>query len=90
MKTGKKLSKEDFKNLPWWAWVYIVACIALPITTLGGAIPALAAFSGIVACVRISALPNMRVPIKALCSLGVVIGIWVITYLFVFAVASII
>ena len=31
-------------KLPWWGWPFIVACLAIPFYTLGGALPAAIGF----------------------------------------------
>ena len=50
----KKISLETFKRLPWWTWIFIVLCVGLPISTLGGALPVIFAIFGIVMCVRVA------------------------------------
>ena len=32
-----KMTLADLKHLPWWTWLFIVACALLPIISLGGA-----------------------------------------------------
>jgi len=82
----KKITWEDFKNLPWWAWVFVVACVIIPISTLGGAIPAAVAAVGVISCVRISSSPKMETWAKILACFGITAAAWVLTYLFLSAV----
>ena len=46
--TRKKITLETFKHVPWWTWIFIVVCAAIPVSTLGGAIPTVIAILGIV------------------------------------------
>lgn len=83
-KKQAKITLDTFKHLPWWTWVFIVACAAIPVSTLGGAIPTVIAILGIVLCVRVGMLPNVKLPSKVvLCTLTTVIA-WGIAWLIVF------
>ena len=65
-----KITLETFKHVPWWTWVFIVACAAVPISSLGGAIPTAIAVLGIILCVRVAIHPSIKLPVKiALCTL---------------------
>ena len=65
-KKNNKITWQMVKKSPWWTWLFIVACIILPITTLGGAIPAVVAMIGIILCVKVSSLQTIKIPIKLL------------------------
>lgn len=78
------ITLKTLKHLPWWTWVFIVACLAIPFSTLGGAIPTAIAALGIVLCVRVVILSDVNLPLKiALCTLTAV-GAWGIAWLSVF------
>lgn len=83
-----KITLEDFKHLPWWIWIFIIACVILPITTIGGAVPVVVALLGIILCVRVSALSTLKTTEKLLYCCGVVILVWGIAYLFIFSISN--
>ncbi|MGI6248082.1 MAG: hypothetical protein ACOYJX_01565 [Acutalibacteraceae bacterium] len=87
-KKKTKITWKDFKHLPWWTWLFIVACIVLPITTLGGAIPTLLAFLGIILCVKVSSLSTIRTPLKFFSCFGIAAAVWGIAYLFIFVMKN--
>lgn len=87
-KKKTKITLEDFKHLPWWTWLFIVACIILPITTIGGAIPTVAAVLGIILCAKVSSLPTAKTSIKLLSCFGIVAVAWGIAYIFIWATAE--
>ena len=64
------------KRMPWWTWIFIVACIAVPIVSLGGALPIVIALLCSALCVRISVFPNMNTGIKVLCCFGISALAW--------------
>ena len=69
-----KITWTTLKHLPWWTWLFVVACIIIPVSTLGGAIPTAITILGIVLCVRVVILPSVKLPLKlALCTLTVAI-----------------
>lgn len=49
-------SKKEYVQRPAWVWVFAIACLLIPIITLGGAIPAVVGFSGALACGALSKL----------------------------------
>ncbi len=71
------------EKMPSWNWVFIALLIALPIMTLGGALPIVLAFLGITLCVRISILPSMSTTGKVFSCIGITAGAWMIAFVFV-------
>ncbi len=74
--TGK--SYTPIKSLPRWAWIFIVLCFALPIASLGGAIPTVLAALGAIFCVKVAMLSNMKTPVKVLCCFGITLLVWIL------------
>jgi hypothetical protein len=37
---------RQWTKAPWWAWPFVVACLAIPFYTLGGALPTAIGFGG--------------------------------------------
>jgi|GEM_PF-2533688 len=87
-KKKAKMTWQDFKRVPWWTRLFIVACIALPITTLGGALPMVMALFGIQLCVKVSLTTVMKTPIKLLLCFGITAAAWGIAYLFPWVMAK--
>lgn len=75
------------KGMPWWTWIFIVACIAIPIVSLGGALPVIFALFGSVYCVRVSVSPNMNTAKKILCCFGIAALAWALFGILVLAVS---
>jgi hypothetical protein len=59
------------KGIPWWTWIFVIACLAVPIIASGGAFPAVLAVLGIIWCIRVAISPDLKTPIKVICCLGV-------------------
>ena len=87
-KKKKKITWTMMKSTPWWTWLFIVACIVLPVTTVGGAIPTVLALLGIMLCIRVSALQAMKTPMKLLSCFGITVMAWGLAYTFVWAMAG--
>ena len=85
-----KMTLADLKHLPWWTWLFIVACALLPIISLGGAIPMVTAVLGIILCIRASSSPTIKTSLKLLYCFGIVAIAWGLAYLFAFAVSSLV
>lgn len=45
---------EPLKKMPGWAWVFIIACMLIPVVALGGALPFIIGFGGAVINARIA------------------------------------
>lgn len=55
--------------IPVWAWVFAVACGAIPVITLGGAIPGALGFGGAAGCVSVARDPDKPVGTRlAICA----------------------
>ena len=48
------MSTTEKQSIPWWAWAFAAACIAIPIVAIGGAIPGALGAGGAGACVAIA------------------------------------
>lgn len=71
-----KKAYVPLKSMPKWTWIFIVACIAIPIVSLGGALPVLLALLCSMGVVRVSASPNMNTFKKVMCCLGISLLGW--------------
>jgi hypothetical protein len=76
------------QTIPKWAWIFVVACVVMPIITLGGAIPALLGIGGAFGCVIISRHPTRSRRAKIMWSLGVTVLCWGLFIAFITIVAG--
>ncbi len=86
-------SKKEYIPLlgvPKWVWIFVLACAAIPIYTLGGAIPALIGFSGIMICIKLSVSRKLNTLMRVLlCAL--ITGIsWILLILFIQTMLSLV
>jgi hypothetical protein len=73
---GQKVEPINPKPpIPWWGWGLIAACVAMPILTLGGALPFAIGFGGAYGCASILR-SSMPVTTRAILSGGIVILCW--------------
>jgi hypothetical protein len=42
----------QFTGLPKWAWLFVGACLLVPVLTMGGAVPAVTGILGATACAK--------------------------------------
>ncbi len=66
------------KNVPWWGWIFIAFCIAIPFVSLGGVIPFALALLGTIYCVRITMDPYIKTVLKLLACLGISVSVWIL------------
>lgn len=64
------------KGMPWWSWIFVAACVAIPIVSLGGALPMVLGVLGALGCVRTAISPSMKMPAKLLSCVGITALCW--------------
>lgn len=77
--SGKKYKK--IKGVPGWAWLFIIGCIAIPIVSVGGAIPILIGFTGATLSAKCSVQTNNNA-LNFFLSLGVTAVAWIVFFAF--------
>jgi len=75
-------SKEPKPPIPGWTWVFIVLCVAIPVITLGGAIPGGIGGGGGFGCAQIGRNPEKPAKLRVIQCALVTIACWVIFILF--------
>lgn len=75
------------KSLRWWSWVFVLACMIIPIISMGGALPAMIGVLGSMYCVKIGVSPYMRTPFKILASFAVIVISWTLFILLVLGIS---
>lgn len=69
---AKKNPLRALRRLPWWCWLFLAVCIALPVSILGGMLPVLAAVFGVGFCIRMAISSRLALWQKLLvCTLAV-------------------
>jgi hypothetical protein len=84
------LTDNPVPPLPKWSWIFIAACVAIPIVSLGGAIPAAVGVGGAYAVSAIARDSSMSVAERAVISLGIVVACWIAIFLVLGATARLI
>jgi len=78
------MAKEKTKKppIPGWGWAFIILCVAIPVITLGGAIPGAIGGAGGFGCAEIARDPKKSTKTKIIfCSL--VVGLcWIVFLVF--------
>jgi hypothetical protein len=62
--------------IPGWAWLFVAACMLIPLITLGGAIPAVIGVAGAVGCSSIARDPSKPTAVRAALCSGIVVLCW--------------
>jgi hypothetical protein len=70
--------KQELPPAPPWVWVFVAACVAIPMVTLGGAIPMGVGFGGAAGCHSVSRHPTMSTGGKIAVCLGITVVCWAI------------
>ena len=81
MRSGK--AYMPLKNIPWWAWIFVAACAMMPVSALGGAIPAVLGLAGAIAVLRVASLPESKTGIKLLIYFCITIFDWAVFFAFI-------
>lgn len=59
-----KPAKPKPPPIPAWAWIFAVMCGAIPLVTLGGAIPAAIGFGGAGGCIGLARNPELNIAVR--------------------------
>lgn len=78
---GSRKPYVPLKSMPWWNWIFIIACIAIPIVSLGGVLPTIFGIGGLFSCIRVSVLPNVKMFVKIMLCLGITAIAWSLLFL---------
>ena len=62
--------------MPAWAWVFIVVCGAIPVVSLGGAIPAMIGFTGAFGCAAVSRNRSLPAGVRLGSCLAIAAAAW--------------
>lgn len=76
-------------NAPPWAYPFSVACFAIPIVTLGGALPAGIGFGAGAACLAVARNEKMAISVRVVLCTLITLAAWGLLGLLLVAVASV-
>jgi hypothetical protein len=63
---------------PWWAWAFVVACILIPVVSLGGAIPGGLGAGGAAACYGVAGNDNWEAPTRIVACVIITLLCWIL------------
>jgi len=69
------------KEIPRWAWPFVALCAAIPLITLGGAIPTVGGLIGVLSCAGIAKRSSWSLVVRLLLCGLVTLGCWFLTFL---------
>lgn len=76
---------EPLQGMPKWNWIFIVMCLAIPIISMGGALPVLIGLMGAMWTCRVASANKRSVVVKMLCCWGIAMLCWILALLAMFA-----
>jgi hypothetical protein len=88
-KAKKAGLKETFSGLPGWAWPFVVACFAIPLISLGGALPTGIGFGAAAGCAQVAKKPDWETMPRVLACAGIAGVAWVLFLALIAAMAQV-
>ena len=79
--TGKPV--WPMQPTPRWSWIFVVACILIPVITLGGLIPILIGAGGAYVCAAVGRSSTRTTPTKVALSIGTTLLSWALLIVFI-------
>lgn len=87
---SEKPKNENLSKFPpAWGWLFIIACVAIPIVALGGAIPAGLGGGGAAGCYQIARDNSKSTQTRVLQCLGITVVVWAIFGALIYFVFSV-
>jgi hypothetical protein len=80
-------SGKPYVAQPKWVLVFAILCIAIPIVSLGGALPLLLGLGGVAICLAVSKM-NASVAVRVIVCAVVTAAAWAAWYFLILAVSS--
>lgn len=70
--------RQTFSGLPGWAWPFIVACFAIPLITVGGALPTGLGFGAAAGCASVAKKAEWETMPRVIACAGIAGGAWIL------------
>lgn len=74
--------------IPGWAWIFAVACGAIPLMTLGGAIPGAIGFGGAAGCIGLARNAETPMVMRILGCVGITIACYVLVFVVLLGIVA--
>jgi hypothetical protein len=87
-KDKKSSNKIEWKDLPGWSWLFIVACAAIPIISLGGLVPGAIGFGAATGCASVAGNKSLDTVTRMIFCVGITIFAWALFIGFIILIAS--
>jgi hypothetical protein len=65
-------------GMPGWGWIFVVSCGAIPLVTLGGALPIIIGLGGAAACAAVAARTSMPVVSRVVICVAIALASWAV------------
>lgn len=72
------MNKPPSQPIPAWVWIFVVACAAIPIVSLGGALPAAIGVGGAFGCIAIGRNASRSAGMRIGICIGITVLCWVL------------
>lgn len=76
MQSRRDADRFASEGLPGWAWIFMIACGAIPVISLGGAIPMAIGFASVAGCRQIAIDSKQPLATRVAVCLGITILAW--------------
>src|SRR5215475_10464170 len=76
IRNGAPLPGSAADPVPTWAWIFIIACAAIPVISLGGAVPVLLAMAGVSGALAFPRLRQWSTSLRAGACTLIVLACW--------------
>lgn len=76
IRNGAPIHGSAADPIPKWAWIFMIACALIPIVTLGGGLPALIGFFGVVGTLTVSRFSRLSTALRAGVCAMITIACW--------------
>jgi hypothetical protein len=70
------MEQTDRMPIPVWVWPFVVACVAIPVLALGGAIPGAIGGGGAFGCVSVARDPEKSLQVRVGICAAITVGCW--------------
>ena len=70
-------------------WVFVVLCLAIPVVSLGGALPAVLGVAGAMGCLFVSTAPQLQLPVRVTLCVLITAVAWGLLAVLLFSMAAV-
>jgi hypothetical protein len=85
---GQEVKAPTSKSIPGWAWLFVAACIAIPIVSLGGCIPGAIGAGGAAGCAAVARSQDLPNVLKVVLCIVIAVVSWIVFVVFIWKFAT--